>query len=77
MIDIKDLKEVIADVLDMDVEEIHDDIMLEELNDWDSVNAVRLMLHIESALGIRLPVEQMMKATSLKELLAAVTEETV
>jgi acyl carrier protein len=70
MIGMKELKEVVADALDMEVEDIRDDMRLDELNDWDSVNAFRLMLHIESALGVRLPVEQLMKAESLKELLA-------
>lgn len=77
MIDINDLKEIVADVLDIDAEELHDDIMLEELKDWDSVNAVRLMLHLESALEVRLPVERVMQAKSLKDLIAAASEESV
>lgn len=77
MIDINDLKEIVADVLDIDAEELHDDIMLEELKDWDSVNAVRLMLHLESALEVRLPVELVMQAKSLKDLIAAASEESV
>lgn len=77
MIDINELKEIVADVLDIDAEELHDDIMLEELKDWDSVNAVRLMLHLESALEVRLPVERVMQAKSLKDLIAAASEESV
>jgi acyl carrier protein len=77
MIEMKELMEVVADVLDMDEHDLHDEIRMEELPDWDSVNAVRLMVHLESALGIRLPVEQVMKAQSLKDLLYAATEEVV
>lgn len=77
MIEMKELKEVVADVLDMDENDLHDEIRMEELPEWDSVNAVRLMVHLESTLGVRLPVEQVMKAQSLKDLLHAATEEVV
>ncbi|MBP1965604.1 acyl carrier protein [Paenibacillus aceris] len=77
MIEMKELKEVVADVLDMDENDLHDEIRMEDLPEWDSVNAVRLMVHLESALGVRLPVEQVMKAQSLKDMLHAVTEEVV
>ncbi|BFT74192.1 acyl carrier protein [Paenibacillus sp. P36] len=77
MIGMKALKEVVADVLDMDENDLHDEMRMEELPDWDSVNAVRLMVHLESALGVRLPVEQVMNAQSLKDLLIAATEEVV
>lgn len=74
MIAMTELKEVFADVLDMDAAELRDDAALEELPEWDSVNAVRLMVHLESALGIRLPVERVMSARTLRDIAEAAGE---
>lgn len=77
MIKLSDTKRIVAEVLDMDENTLHDDIMLEELEEWDSVNAVRLMLNMESELGVRLSIEQVLKARSLHDLQLAATEEAV
>lgn len=77
MIELAALKQVVAEVMDREVEELQDDILLEELEDWDSVNAVRLMLHLEAELGVRLQVEQVMKAKSLSDLLTGANGEAI
>ncbi|WP_059048996.1 acyl carrier protein [Paenibacillus senegalimassiliensis] len=77
MIELAALKQVVAEVMDLEAEELQEDTLLEELEDWDSVNAVRLMLHLESELGVRLQVEQVMKAKSLRDLLTGANGEAI
>ncbi|WP_160036895.1 acyl carrier protein [Paenibacillus sp. An7] len=77
MIKLSETKRIVAEVLGIDEDILHDDIMLEELEDWDSVNAVRLILNMESELGVRLSVEQVIKARSLHDIQSAASEEAV
>lgn len=74
MIAMMELIDAVAEVLDMDAAELRDDMALEEIPEWDSVNAVRLMVHLEAALGVRLPVERVMSARTLKDIAAAAEE---
>lgn len=74
MVSKTEIMHVLAEVLDVDHADITEDVKLEELPAWDSVNAVRLMVNLESELGIRLAVDQVMQAKQLQDIIEAATQ---
>lgn len=67
----QEIIQVIADVLDLDHADLSEDVLLEQLPEWDSVGAVRILVNLESELGIRLTVDQVMQAKQLQDIIQA------
>lgn len=55
-------------VMAIDATEDDMDLPLVELNNWDSINAVRLMTRLEKELNIRLSMIDYLQATTLRQL---------
>lgn len=49
----KTLKEILQDVLDMEVEELRDDMSAEDFPEWDSLAHLNIVIAVEKALHIR------------------------
>lgn len=68
------IKEVMAEVLDIDPMLIDDNYSREETSTWDSLNHLRLITALEEAFGVKFTmqeVEEMQSYGLLKERIAA------
>ncbi|UEN98517.1 acyl carrier protein [Acidiferrobacter thiooxydans] len=45
---------------------------LVNIDDWDSLNAVRMMTQLERSFGIRVPIARFIEATSLRQIYALI-----
>lgn len=58
------LKQVVADVLEVDPETIGPNFSMDTVEQWDSLRHMTLVLAIEDALGITIPDEEAANITS-------------
>jgi acyl carrier protein len=71
---ISTLNEAIAEILDLDPEEVGDELSRETADNWDSLNHLRIVTAIERAFSIRLTMAEIESGTSvarLKEIVGA------
>ncbi|GAA1955254.1 acyl carrier protein [Kitasatospora viridis] len=68
------VKDVLAQLLDLDETTLTPDRALAELDGWDSVNALRVLVFLERELGTSIDYERFMAAGSLGELTALVAD---
>jgi acyl carrier protein len=61
--------EIIADVLDKDTSELTPNMGPDQLEEWDSVNSLRILTNIEDELKVRLSLEQFAGVTSIGALI--------
>lgn len=66
--------EVIGQLLDLEPEELTADTTLGEIEGWDSVNQMRILVYLERSVETSLDYDQFMKAQTLGDLAAVVTE---
>lgn len=62
------LIELIAEVIDVEMDMLSLDIGPNEIEEWDSVNTLRILTNIESELGIRIPLAEYHQASTIGEL---------
>jgi acyl carrier protein len=62
------LIELISEILDIDESELTPESGPHEIEEWDSVNTLRILTAIESEWNIRLTLEEYNKAQNIKEL---------
>ncbi|MFA9557769.1 acyl carrier protein [Evansella sp. AB-rgal1] len=62
------LIEIIADVIDVEEDALSGEIGPEEIDEWDSVNSLRILTNIETELGVRLPLDEYNRSKSIGEL---------
>ena len=68
------IKEVMAEVLEIDPRRIDDNYSREEASTWDSLNHLRLITALEEALGVKFTmqeVEEMQRYGQIRERTAA------
>jgi acyl carrier protein len=63
------VKQVIAELLDVDEEGLTAALPLASIEGWDSVNALRVLVYLERELGGALDFDQYMKAERLGDLM--------
>jgi len=66
------LIKIIADVLELDMEDISPEMGPETLEEWDSVNALRILTSVETDLGVRLTMKSFMDAKNIRQLANAI-----
>jgi acyl carrier protein len=64
--------EFVASVMDLDMN-ISAESRLEDLPGWDSVNAMRLIMHIEKDFGVKLPIKEYFDARTLVDVFGLIT----
>jgi acyl carrier protein len=69
--------EAFGQLLDLDTDDLTTSTRLDEVDGWDSVNQMRLLVHLERKLGTPLEYDRFMQAETLGELAEVVTEATV
>lgn len=62
------LIELLADILEIETSDINFQEELSELENWDSVNSLRILTHIEDEFNIRLSMEEYSNIQRVNEL---------
>jgi acyl carrier protein len=62
------IKTILANVLKLDASQIGDDASMENLDEWDSLRQLSLILTIEDELGVSIPDSEVQYLTSLRSL---------
>ena len=66
------LQEILRDVVDDDTVIITDDMVAEDVVDWDSNNHVRLIVGLEEALNVRFETDEITRPESVGDLVALI-----
>ena len=74
MIDIQQIKEVLSAVIDVPLEEILDDASMDELEAWDSLAQMNLVIAREEEFEITIPDEEVGTMLSLPLILSLLNE---
>jgi acyl carrier protein len=74
MIEIQQIKEVLSAVIDVPLEEIMDDASMDELEAWDSLAQMNLVIALEEEFEITIPDEEVGTMLSLPLILSLLNE---
>jgi acyl carrier protein len=66
------VKQIIADMLKLDISQISDDAGMNKTDGWDSMKSLSIVLEIEKIFGIRFEVEEFENLTSYKSFCSAI-----
>lgn len=61
-------KEILAEILDADVEKLEDDMLLEKLDEWDSISKLSLVIYFEENLNKELSSEMVRSLKMVKDI---------
>jgi len=70
------VKEIIADMLKIDLSQISDDSGMDKTAGWDSMKSLSIVLEIEKKFNIRFEVDEFENLTNYKALCAAIKSHT-
>ncbi len=68
------IKQIMADILDVDADSISDDTSMEKVASWDSSNHISLVLAIEEEYGISLEVAEIEEMRSFFDIVTTVEQ---
>ena len=68
------VKKVMAAVLSVDIETIGDDSSVDDMEAWDSLRHINLIIALEQEFGISLPDEEVASLTSVRLLTMAILD---
>jgi acyl carrier protein len=66
------LKGIVPDVFDMETAELNPELRIEDIDGWDSLSHVRLILTIEKAFKIKFLTSEMGNLQNIGDLVAAI-----
>jgi acyl carrier protein len=66
------IKQIAAEIFQLDVSSIRLDMSPDDVDTWDSLNHLRLITEVESSFSIQLSMQQIQKIHSLADLVEAV-----
>ena len=69
------VKKIMAAVLSVDIETIGDDSSVDDMEAWDSLRHINLIIALEQEFGISLPDEEVASLTSVRLLTMAISDE--
>ncbi len=69
---VKELSEIFCDVMDIDEIELHDSMTGEDVEEWDSLSHVRLIVAIEQKFGTRFSNKEIEKLKCVGDLIDAI-----
>lgn len=67
------VREIMADILQLDATRIDDSTSMDSVEQWDSANHINLVLALEEEFGVSFDVVEIEAMTSFAEVLSAVT----
>ncbi|PEW83763.1 hypothetical protein CN445_24320 [Bacillus cereus] len=68
------LTELLADILEVEEEEISFNKELSDYEGWDSVNSLRILTHVEDEFNLRLSMDQYSKVQTIGQLQELIEE---
>ena len=66
MIDFNKLKQVVSDILEMDIDDINENSSSDNIEQWDSLSHIKLVMAIEAEFNVKLTPDDMMDMLSVK-----------
>jgi acyl carrier protein len=66
------VKQIIADMLKLDISQISDDAGMDKTDGWDSIKSLSIVLEIEKIFSIRFEVDEFENLTNYAALCAAI-----
>jgi acyl carrier protein len=76
MIDFEKLKQVVSDILAVDIDNIDENSSSDNIDQWDSLSHIRLVMAIEVEFKVKLTPDDMMDMLSVK-LIKMILEEKI
>ena len=70
------VKQIIADMLKLDVSQISDDAGMDKTDGWDSMKSLSIVLEIEKIFSIRFEVDEFENLTNYNALCSAIKSHT-
>lgn len=68
------IKQVMSDILDLDIAIIDDDMSMDNVSSWDSANHISLVLALEEELGLAFDVSEIEGMTSFYDLISTIQQ---
>ena len=68
------IKEILADVLELSKEQIDETITMENVDTWDSLRHMEIMLAIEGKFGIQFEPDELVDMTTYSDIKTLVNE---
>lgn len=68
----QNIRKIIADVLNVDIAVVTDDLAVGSIPEWDSVGNLAIISTIEQELGVEFPLEDLFDLTSVQTIIDAV-----
>jgi len=66
VIDFNKLKQVVSDILEMDIDDINENSSSDNIEQWDSLSHIKLVMAIEAEFNVKLTPDDMMDMLSVK-----------
>ncbi|HHU71574.1 MAG TPA: acyl carrier protein [Clostridiales bacterium] len=67
------LEEIFRDVFEDDELEIYDEMSAKDIDDWDSLTHIQLILEIEKAFSVKFTIEEITKTRNVGEFIELLT----
>lgn len=64
---------LIAEVLGVNVDVIHDELAIGDIPEWDSLGHMRIITELETQMGVILDIEQTLEIEDVEDIIDAVT----
>jgi acyl carrier protein len=66
VIDFNKLKQVVSDILEVDIDDINENSSSDNIEKWDSLSHIKLVMAIEAEFNVKLTPDDMMDMLSVK-----------
>lgn len=70
-------KEIIADILDIDEDQISNNFSPENCDNWDSMNNLRMITALEKAFKIKFSMEEISSMTNMEAISAMISQKSL
>jgi acyl carrier protein len=64
----KKVREIIALVLEIDTNQMTEDILIEDVTNWDSLSILRVMTALEEEFSIKIPLHKFLEAKKISDI---------
>lgn len=71
------LKDVLEEVLDISCDSITEDSVRQDIEEWDSLAHINVVMELEKELGIKFSLEEINKMIDVKRIIDIVSEKTL
>ena len=73
----KTVYELIANVLEVDLSIIHNELAVGDIQEWDSLGHMKIIAALETEIGVELDIEQTLEIEDVEDIVDAVVESKV